>query len=689
MSYQVLARKWRPKKFSEVIGQQHVLQALINALTNNRLHHAYLFSGTRGVGKTTLARIFAKSLNCEDGITAEPCGVCGPCTEIDEGRFVDLIEVDAASRTKVEDTRELLENVQYAPSRGRFKVYLIDEVHMLSNHSFNALLKTLEEPPPHVKFLLATTDPQKLPVTVLSRCLQFNLMNMSAENIVTYLSEILAVEQISFENSALWQIGRAAEGSMRDALSLTDQAIAFSNGDVSDAAVSKMLGSLDRNQVYAILDCLVKHDAAKLLNQIKEWSAFSPDYHQLLTELLTLLHRVAVAQIVPSSIDNSFGDGKQVLEIASSTVPEDIQLYYQLGMIARRDLPLAPDTRSGFEMALLRMMVFSPEPVTGQLPPLANSENSLVEEPVAELENDVQGSQSFNPATRLEQQAYQSDIPTETVSVSQPFRDAGVNDDHQHTQASADSGVSVDDDLPTKIATNQTLATETLNDPVDPDAGSVLAVKEYALNEDNQAQDDGDVVIPEPEPIFAEEPHGETIEPQLPSLAVDVSLETVTPIDEEGLSEEAGGSASNINPMPVAPAVSQAVVPIVTENWPEQFWNLNLDGMTESIFGNSVWKQLAPGQIEITVDSDYEALYSQGHSQNLLESLRKRNQTENSISITFGDILQETPNMYRARVREAQRMDAVSYLKADPFVQQLEQEFGGRLDEYSIKPNIH
>jgi len=660
MSYQVLARKWRPKKFSEVIGQQHVLQALINALTNNRLHHAYLFSGTRGVGKTTLARIFAKSLNCENGITAEPCGVCGPCTEIDEGRFVDLIEVDAASRTKVEDTRELLENVQYAPSRGRFKVYLIDEVHMLSNHSFNALLKTLEEPPPHVKFLLATTDPQKLPVTVLSRCLQFNLMNMSAENIVTYLSEILAVEQISFENSALWQIGRAAEGSMRDALSLTDQAIAFSNGDVSDAAVSKMLGSLDRNQVYAILDCLVKHDAAKLLNQIKQWSAFSPDYHQLLTELLTLLHRVAVAQIVPSSIDNSFGDGKQVLEIASSTVPEDIQLYYQLGMIARRDMPLAPDTRSGFEMALLRMMVFSPEPVTGQLPPLANSENSLVEEPVAEPENDVQGSQSFNPVNRLEQQAYQSDIPTETVSVSLPFRDAGVNNDKQHTQVSADSGVPVDDELPTKIATNQ-------------------------------AQDEGDVIIPgpEPEPISAEEPQGGTIEPQLPPLAVDVSLETVTPLDEEGLSEESGGSASHINPMPVAPAVSQAVVPIVTENWPEQFWNLNLDGMTESIFGNSVWKQLAPGQIEITVDSDYEALYSQGHSQNLLESLRKRNQTENSISITFGEILQETPNMYRARVREAQRMDAVSYLKADPFVQQLEQEFGGRLDEYSIKPNIH
>lgn len=363
MSYQVLARKWRPRIFREMVGQEHVLQALINALDHNRLHHAYLFTGTRGVGKTTIARILAKCLNCERGVSSEPCGECSSCVEIAEGRFVDLIEVDAASRTKVEDTRELLENVQYAPTRGRYKVYLIDEVHMLSNSSFNALLKTLEEPPPHVKFLLATTDPQKLPMTILSRCLQFNLKNMNPERIVGHLQFVLEQEQIPCELPALWHLGRAADGSMRDALSLTDQAIAFGSGAVNERDVAAMLGSIDRTAVYDIIEALAALDGVALLAAVAQMAEQSPDYAAALAELLNLLHRIAIAQAVPSAIDNSFGDRERVADLARRLPSEDIQLFYQTALLGRRDLPLAPDPRAGFEMVLLRMLAFKPQGV--------------------------------------------------------------------------------------------------------------------------------------------------------------------------------------------------------------------------------------------------------------------------------------------------------------------------------------
>lgn len=363
MSYQVLARKWRPKSFREMVGQEHVLKALINALDHNRLHHAYLFTGTRGVGKTTIARILAKCLNCETGVSSEPCGTCSACVEIAEGRFIDLIEVDAASRTKVEDTRELLENVQYAPTRGRFKVYLIDEVHMLSTHSFNALLKTLEEPPPHVKFLLATTDPQKLPATILSRCLQFHLKNMTPERIVQHLSHVLGQEMVSFEEPALWLLGRAADGSMRDALSLTDQAVAFGSGGVTEADVRAMLGSIDQGVVFELLDALSAQDGAALLAAVARIAEQATDFGGVLEELLAVLHRLAVAQAVPEALDNSRGDRERVAALAAALAAEDVQLFYQLGLAARRDLPLAPDPRSGLEMALLRMLAFRPQGV--------------------------------------------------------------------------------------------------------------------------------------------------------------------------------------------------------------------------------------------------------------------------------------------------------------------------------------
>jgi DNA polymerase-3 subunit gamma/tau len=360
MSYQVLARKWRPRNFPEMVGQLHVLRALINALDNDRLHHAFLFTGTRGVGKTSVARILAKSINCEQGMSSTPCGECSACREIDEGRFVDLIEVDAASRTKVEDTRELLENVQYAPTRGRYKIYLIDEVHMLSNHSFNALLKTLEEPPPHVKFLLATTDPQKLPVTILSRCLQFNLKRLPLEQIRDHLAHILAEEGVAAETAALTALSRAADGSMRDALSLLDQAIAYGGGQVSSAEVQEMLGSIDRERVLHLLQRLAEGDGEGLMAEVGQLAEQSPDFAGVLAELNTLLQRLALAQQVPAALDDTMGDRAELLNLAAQMSPEQVQLYYQIGIIGRRDLPLAPDPRSGFEMVLLRMLAFRP-----------------------------------------------------------------------------------------------------------------------------------------------------------------------------------------------------------------------------------------------------------------------------------------------------------------------------------------
>jgi DNA polymerase-3 subunit gamma/tau len=361
MSYLVLARKWRPKNFKETVGQEHVLKALTNALASERLHHAYLFAGTRGVGKTTIARIFAKALNCDIGITADPCGKCSACTEIDEGRFVDLIEVDAASRTKVDDTRELLDNVQYAPARGRFKVYLIDEVHMLSRSSFNALLKTLEEPPPHVKFLLATTDPQKLPVTVLSRCLQFNLKRLTPKLIKDRLDFICEAEKVDVESNALAMMARAADGSLRDALSLLDQAIAYCGGKVTEKAVAVMLGTIDRQHVSRLLRLLAQADAKGLMACVADIDEQFPDYARMLEDLARALQRIAVFQVIGATdIDDDVNES-EIAELAGLIAAEDVQLFYQTAILGRRDIHLAPDPRSGAEMTLLRMLAFQPE----------------------------------------------------------------------------------------------------------------------------------------------------------------------------------------------------------------------------------------------------------------------------------------------------------------------------------------
>lgn len=396
MSYQVLARKWRPGKFSELVGQEHVVAAISNALDNDRLHHAYLFTGTRGVGKTTIARIFSKSLNCEEGQGANPCGQCNTCKEIEQGNYVDLLEIDAASRTKVEDTRELLDNVQYKPTRGRYKVYLIDEVHMLSKHSFNALLKTLEEPPPHVKFLLATTDPQKLPITILSRCLQFNLKAMSREQIVGQLSHILEHEQLPFEPQALALLARAAQGSMRDALSLTDQAIAQGGNQVVASIVTDMLGLMDKNQLLKVIHAVVSKSPADVLQLVNDIAEQAPDYDNVHGELASLLHQIALTQWVPEACKLETTSAKAIYQLAKTIPAEQVQLLYQIALQGRKDLPFAADGKSAFEMTLMRMMTFAPSAPLADTASDIASGNSNVTLPISGNDNTNQSNSTIS-----------------------------------------------------------------------------------------------------------------------------------------------------------------------------------------------------------------------------------------------------------------------------------------------------
>ena len=398
MSYQVLARKWRPRNFEQLVGQAHVARALVNALDADRLHHAFLFSGTRGVGKTTLARILAKCINCETGVTSKPCGECGACVEIDEGRFVDLLEVDAASRSKVDETRDLMDNVQFTPARGRYKVYLIDEVHMFSEKSFNALLKTLEEPPPHVKFLLATTDPQKLPITVLSRCLKFDLKRLPADDIAAHLERILAEESIGFETSALGLVARAADGSMRDALSLLDQAVAYGAGTVTEEETRAMLGTVDRSRVFELLNAIAAHDAAGAMDVVAAIASDAADCSDVLAEMVNTLHRVAVLQAVPGATEPEPDLAEACARLAGRLSPEDVQLHYEIGLRGRRDLALVPDPRLGLEMTVLRMLAFAPD--AAGAPPASDSRSSGAGASVARVSRDAVGDGTAPPVTK-------------------------------------------------------------------------------------------------------------------------------------------------------------------------------------------------------------------------------------------------------------------------------------------------
>ncbi|MGB2739629.1 MAG: DNA polymerase III subunit gamma/tau [Cognaticolwellia sp.] len=460
MSYQVLARKWRPKSFNELMGQEHVVTVLVNALTQQRLHHAYLFTGTRGVGKTTIARIFAKSLNCQLGVTATPCGTCDACIDIDQGKFVDLLEIDAASRTKVDDTREILDNVQYAPTRGRYKVYLIDEVHMLSRSSFNALLKTLEEPPEHVKFILATTDPQKLPVTVLSRCLQFHLKALTIKQISDKITEILGKENVLFDDEAIALLAKAARGSMRDCLSLTDQSIAQGNGTITRADVQQMLGGVDRDWVFKILIALLKQDSTALMQLSLAIASYAPSYSRLSAELIQLLHQIAMTQVVNTNFSLPTEHQQMLNRFCQLMSPEDVQLYYQIVLTARKDLPYADDEQAAFDMMLLRLLAFKP---------IANSENLPAKSKEAEPES---ANEAVNELLAIEtvslvhadKQANEN-IELENIAVSEEINTANTIPDYNDQSSSINNG------LATVVETKNSTDVERVEEL--PDAGLV------------------------------------------------------------------------------------------------------------------------------------------------------------------------------------------------------------------------
>lgn len=716
MSYQVLARKWRPRFFAEMVGQEHVLRALINALNEQRLHHAYLFTGTRGVGKTTIARILAKCLNCEQGVSATPCGECSSCREIAEGRFVDLIEVDAASRTKVEDTRELLDNVQYAPTRGRYKVYLIDEVHMLSTHSFNALLKTLEEPPEHVKFLLATTDPQKLPITVLSRCLQFSLKNMTPERIVGYLETVLDSEKIGYEESALWQLGRAAQGSMRDALSLTDQAIAYGQGEVFEHQVNAMLGTMDRGRVFKLAEILATGQVTELLAEVAAMAEHGPDYDEVVQALMQLWHKVAVAQVAPSSVDNSEGDQEAIMQLAGAMRAEDIQLFYQTALVGRKDLPLAADPRQGFEMILLRMLAFKPvssAPVnldvvgTLQAPQrVETGEVSSAETVTAELTAEPPSLQDANTDNSAVDNSVIDNAGEEEKKLTadsygageSAAQDANFNADLNtdlNSQALEQSTASIDDDQ------NNEQAVENL--PVDP-------IVEGVNSKASEQQVTSDV-----QP--AENQYEASISKDVSAgIPVGVPTEAVASIND-GASIKGGAAALLNNPLPPVepeptnPAALMAASGNVSHdasvveddavaqpafdfdwqqlsglNWWQWVKHLPLAGMPRAIAANSALVSRHENQLIMDVDPDQGALFNDAQRQRIEQALCDVTglmiQLVMHVQVPRG----ETPHQRRTRIMAERFAQAEHAIMEDEVVQSLVSEFAGHIIEGTVKP---
>lgn len=675
MSYQVLARKWRPRIFREMVGQEHVLQALINALDHNRLHHAYLFTGTRGVGKTTIARILAKCLNCETGVSSEPCGQCSACREIAEGRFVDLIEVDAASRTKVEDTRELLENVQYAPTRGRYKVYLIDEVHMLSNSSFNALLKTLEEPPPHVKFLLATTDPQKLPMTILSRCLQFNLKNMNPERIVQHLKFVLEKELVPYEESALWQLGRSADGSMRDAMSLTDQAIAYGSGKITEAEVRAMLGTIDQGAVYEIVNALASLDGRALLAAVERMSEHAPDYASALAEMLSILHRIAIAQALPEAVDNSYGDRERIMNLAQSLPPEDVQLFYQTALLGRRDLPLAPDPRAGFEMVLLRMLAFKPQ---GVLEVPTQSLPSSTREPAP-----VSAPPAATMAPKPEAAAPSSPAPSITTEPERPA---------PHIEQTGSEVAQATSHAPAPETPAPAQQTSPQASPMQQASAQPPVAPEPPPFDG--PYDNADTAADYAEYLQAPADYGrEDIPPKKPEAAPAPPVSAPTPMAESPVTPSPVPQASAPGaPVSAAPAVQKAPVEKVPleqagpDTWPQIYLGLGVTGILQSTASNCQLVGRQGTQFHFILDEANSTLYDEGHQQRLADLLSDYFIERVKVVIQPGKVTAETPAAIAVRLRQERQAEAVASIKSDPIVQQLIEHFGATLREDSITP---
>ncbi|WP_145508189.1 DNA polymerase III subunit gamma/tau [Yersinia alsatica] len=654
MSYQVLARKWRPKTFLDVVGQEHVLTALANGLSLGRIHHAYLFSGTRGVGKTTIARLLAKGLNCETGITATPCGVCANCQEIEQGRFVDLIEIDAASRTKVEDTRELLDNVQYAPARGRFKVYLIDEVHMLSRHSFNALLKTLEEPPAHVKFLLATTDPQKLPVTILSRCLQFHLKVIDVEVIRALLEKILQAEQISSDARALQLLARAADGSMRDALSLTDQAIAMGDGSVTTATVSQMLGTLDDEQPLAIIEALVSADGARVMAQLEQAASRGIDWENLLVETLSLLHRIAMVQLLPSMLDNHYATIEPRLrELARTLPPTDIQLYYQTLLVGRKELAFAPDRRMGVEMTFLRALAFHPKAI------IAESQMVPVSAPMAVANN----------ATA--QQHQQSPVSTQHAPAQDaPPLGAAVQENAQLPDSTAQLL-----QARTQLLRQSGATTPKKNEPAAPGkARPANSALERLASVTERSQQRLAAKSTEEKKPAKKEAYRWTAQNQ-----PEVSAEPVA-------TPKALRSALEHEKTPELSA-KLAEAAMERDPWAAEIDKLQIPKLVQQLALNAFKEEIEPGNIRLHLRSAQRHLNSPSAQKALADALSELHGNAVTLSVIEDDNLAErTPLEWRQAIYEEKLAQARQSIIADNNIQTLRRFFDAELDEESIRP---
>ncbi|MCK5865394.1 MULTISPECIES: DNA polymerase III subunit gamma/tau [Marinobacter] len=644
MSYQVLARKWRPRTFEDMVGQEHVLQALIHALESQRLHHAYLFTGTRGVGKTTIGRLLARCLNCETGVTPNPCGECSSCQEIQEGRFVDLIEIDAASRTGVDDMRELTDNVQYAPTRGRYKVYLIDEVHMLTNQSFNAFLKTLEEPPEHVKFLLATTDPQKLPVTVLSRCLQFNLKRMTPEHIAGHLRHVLGAEEIPFEEPALWLLARAADGSMRDALSLTDQAIAFGNQKLSASDVSNMLGTIDQRDIERIVNALVEGDGPALLAEISRISDFAPDYSVILADLLSLFHRVTMEQVVPGSADNALGDAEQVQALARKLSAEDAQLFYQSALIGRKDLTITPDARMGFEMTLLRMLAFRPGADRREPPAISSGGQSAASEPRDEPDP--------APTPQVEQKQ-----PEPQPQISEPVTEVAAEPAQEASELPGQPE-------PEPESTPEPEPEMPAAPPVADEDASWLASLDAQAEaageyEESYPLNDEAPVTEEPAPAVSAEP-----------------VEQAAPAPEPAF----------VEPDPaMEPAVEQAPEPEGEFVWHRDFRSLGIVGMPGNLASHGAMSRDGD-VITLTIDEGHARLLNSRHEEKILAALRNRFGDSIQLRTEQGNPGPDTPAAYEERQRKARQEAAEASIHRDPVVKSIVERFEARVVEDSIRP---